>query len=339
MSRSKRILQGIVIATGLLSVTLPSLSFANGYGQQSYYRSPYHGHSQVTLQRASFTQPRWQQPRQAQPIQDVWQRVFRGYRFGNYGNNALVRKFVAKYTRNPSYINTLLQRAQPYLHVIMEEIDRRGLPSELALLPLVESAFKPHARSRVGAAGLWQFMPATGKSYGLIQGRGFDARLDTFASTGAALSYLQTLSQEFRGDWFLALASYNAGPNRVKRSQARHGYRKGYWGLSSLPRETREYVPRLLAFKEIISNPHRYGVRLPAIPNRPVLTQVRLNKAVDLRLAARLAGLPSDTLTSLNPYFRTGVTTPHYSNRIILPRFAAPQLIQVLNRMPAAYRS
>lgn len=334
MSFSKQLLQSTVFATGLLSISFPSLSAANGYAQ---YQSHHYAQGQVSLQRASYSRPRTQ-PHQAQPIQDVWQRVFRGYRFGNYGHNALVRKFVAKYTRNPAYLNQLLQRAQPYLHVIMEEVERRRLPSELALLPLVESAFNPTAHSRVGAAGLWQFMPATGHSYGLIQGRGYDARLDTFASTGAALTYLQTLAQEFRGNWPLALASYNAGPNRVRRAQtANHSF--SYWKLSSLPRETREYVPRLLAFKEIISNPRRYGIRLPAIPNRPVLTQIRLNKAVDLRLAARLAGLPADTLTSLNPYFRTGVTTPRYSNRIILPRFAARQLIQVLNRMPAAYRS
>ena len=160
--------------------------------------------------------------------------------------------------------------------------------------------------------------------------------MDPFAATGAALNYLEKLSGDFNGDWLLALAAYNCGEGRVQREIALNqskGLPTDFWNLN-LPKETREYVPRLLAFKELISHADRYGIALADTPNRARLAQVRINKAVDLRQAAVQAGLAEDHLVNLNPYFRTGVTTPEYSNRIILPREYAATLAKIIESLP-----
>jgi membrane-bound lytic murein transglycosylase D len=225
--------------------------------------------------------------------------------------------------------------------MIVHEVDRRGMPSELALLPFVESAFDPDVFSHAGAAGLWQFIPDTGRRYGLQQAKYYDARMDPFAATGAALNYLQKLNNDFNGDWLLALAAYNCGENRVQREIDRNrakGLPTTFWHLS-LPKETREYVPRLLAFKELIGNAQRYGITLPDTPNRARLAQLQVDKPVNLREVAVQAGLDPSTLLSLNPCFRTGITTPEYSNRIVLPRQYADQLVQIIEAAPPAASS
>lgn len=314
---------------------------AQHYQQQPNYQQP--GYQQanrfqqngIRFQRAAFTNNRaatqnWNQ--------DAWQRVFSTFNMPDYAQHPRVRKFIRSYGRNPKQLSILSARADTFLHMIIEEINRRGMPAEIALLPFVESGFKLDVFSHASAAGLWQFIPSTGRTYGLKQTRNYDGRMDPFAATGAALNYLQKLHREFRGDWLKALAAYNCGENCVHRA-VRKARAKGrptdYWNLS-LPRETMNYVPRLLAFKELLSKSHQYGIRLPATPNDAKLTQVRLNKPVNLREAARRAGLPANKLTSLNPCFRTGITTPRHSNRIILPREHAGRLIQVLNTMPPA---
>ncbi|WP_162596641.1 transglycosylase SLT domain-containing protein [Thiofilum flexile] len=269
----------------------------------------------------------------------IWQRIGRSYQLGDHTINPSVQYFIRQYTANPQRIQALALNASRYLHIVIEEVERRGMPAEIALLPLVESGFTADAASHAGAAGLWQFMPKTGHSYGLIRNQFYDGRLDSFAATGAALNYLQELNQQFNGDWMLALAAYNAGPNRVRSALwplQRSGQRLSYWKLS-LPKETAQYVPRLLAFKEIISHPERYGIRLPHVPDAPILAQMRINKPIDLRQAALQAGLPAHTLTYLNPYFRYGVVTPEFSNRIILPRQQAAALATIIQALPPVY--
>lgn len=293
-------------------------------------------HGAMRLQRASFRSNN--QFSQQAMNQDAWQRVVSTFNMPDYSSNPRVRKFIRSYGKRPKQLSRLSARADTFLHMIIEEVNRRGIPAEIALLPFVESGFKLDVYSHAGAAGLWQFIPSTGRIYGLKQNRSYDARMDPFAATGAALDYLQKLHREFRGDWLKALAAYNCGENCVHRAVRRaraKGRPTDYWNLS-LPRETMEYVPRLLAFKELIGKARQYGIRLPKTPNDAKLTQVRLNKPVNLRTAALRAGLPANKLTALNPCFRKGITTPRYSNRIILPREHAGRLIQVLQAMPPA---
>ena len=267
---------------------------------------------------------------------NMWNRVKSGFRMGTELHNPTVQKVLRQYTRNPARLNRIFSRSTEYMHFILHELKRRNMPTELALLPMVESAFKNKAVSRSGAAGMWQFMPATGKDFGLRRSTGFDARMDIFASTKAALTYLQKINREFKGDWYLTLAAYNVGQNRIHRERAKNrlkGRGTDYWSLS-LPTETREYVPRLLAYKEILLNAQKYGVRLPRISNNAVMAQVNVNRSIDLRRTARMAGLPALTLVRLNPNFKNGVTNPRLSRKVVLPRQFASRLHQAIKNSP-----
>lgn len=268
---------------------------------------------------------------------NMWKRIYQGQKMGNYGNHPQVRRFIKSYSNDPARLKRISDRAAHYLFMVIPELERRNMPTELALLPFVESAYVNTAKSHANAAGMWQFIPSTGRDYGLKQTKGYDGRMDSFEATRAALDYLQKLNREFNGDWFLSLAAYNAGEGRVGRAIAknrRKGLPTDYWSIR-LPRETREYVPRLLAYKEIIRTPERYGLRLPVATSRARLIPVHINKAVDLRKVAQRAGLPKLTLTSLNPSYLQGVTTPRLSKRIILPARHAGRLRHILKKMPS----
>ena len=271
------------------------------------------------------------------PNEDMWNHIKAGYQMGQYKNNRQVKKFIGDYGKNPERLQRIANRATDYLHIVVNELKRRRMPTELALLPFVESAYVNTAHSHAGAAGMWQFIPSTGKLYGLKQNRGFDGRMDALESTRAALDYLQKLHRQFKGDWFLALAAYNAGEGRVGRAiryNRARGRKTDFWNLK-LPRETREYVPRLLAYKQIIARPQAFGFRLPRTPNMSKLVEIQVSKPVNLRKVATHAGLPSDTLTSLNPNFLKGITTPRVSKRILLPRSQAGRLAHVIHQLPA----
>lgn len=271
------------------------------------------------------------------PHEDMWNHIKAGYQMPHYANNSQVRKFIRDYGKNPERLQRIANRATDYLHIVVNELKRRRMPTELALLPFVESAYVNTAHSHAGASGMWQFIPSTGRLYGLKQNRGFDGRMDALESTRAALDYLQKLHRQFKGDWFLALAAYNAGEGRVGRAiryNRARGRKTDYWSIR-LPRETREYVPRLLAYKQIISRPQAFGFRLPRTPNTSKLVEIHVDKPVNLRKAAAHAGLPADTLTSLNPNFLKGVTTPRVSKRILLPRNQAGRLAHVIHQLPA----
>lgn len=272
----------------------------------------------------------------ANPRNDLWQDVFRGFRLGNHTRNPRVSRVVREFSATPKTIQASLARSQPYMHMIVSEIKRRNMPMEVVLVAFVESGFQATAVSRSGASGIWQFMPATGQSFGLPRNRSFDARLDPFASTGAALNYLQKLNRQFKGDWLLAFAAYNAGEGNVMKaiSRARQAGRPiNFWNLN-LPAETMRYVPKILAYKEMLLNSNRYGVRLPVIANTPYLTQVRIEQVVDLRQVARRAGLPTNMLTALNPYFLNGLANPRLSQRIILPKQHANRITMAMRSTP-----
>jgi membrane-bound lytic murein transglycosylase D len=227
------------------------------------------------------------------------------------------------YARNQAYLDRVFTRGELYLFHIVEALEARGMPAELALLPVVESAFDPFAYSHGRAAGLWQIIPGTGKRLGLAQNWWFDGRRDVLESTRAALDYLEQLHRMFDGDWLLAVAGYNSGEGNVARALKRAaaaGKPQDFWGIKTyLPAETRTYVPRLLAIAELVGNPAEFGVTLPALPNEPRFAVVDTGGQIDMALAAGLAGLPTDALYALNPGVNRWATDPEGPHRLLLP--------------------
>jgi membrane-bound lytic murein transglycosylase D len=250
---------------------------------------------------------------------DLWQRIREGFAMPEL-DNAYVRRHTGYYTRRPDYLQRMFDRSRPYLYHIVEEIERRKLPTELALLPMVESAFNPMAHSPARASGLWQFIPGTGRRFGLEQDWWYDERRDVVDSTSAALDYLTELHHMYR-DWHLALASYNWGENAVARAIAKNRRARkptGYWHLR-MPRETRNYVPKLQALKNIIRSPERYGVELKPIPNVRYFVTLADTPAMDLHLAARLAEMPVEEFIALNPGFNRPFIRAAGKRKLILP--------------------
>lgn len=234
----------------------------------------------------------------------LWDRVRAGLELAEL-DSPLTQVHVDWYARRPDYVARMLDRSRRYLFHIVEEVQKRGMPMEIALLPMVESAFNPQAYSRSHAAGIWQFIPSTGKNYGLKQNTWYDGRRDVTAATRAALDYLQKLHNDF-GSWELALAAYNCGEGCVSRAVQKNAARRKPTDYQSLqlPPETRHYVPKLMAVRQLIRNPENFGVELADIPNEPYFTQVSLDiGAMDVHSAARLAGLSVEEFVSLNPAF------------------------------------
>lgn len=258
----------------------------------------------------------------------LWARMMTGYRLTADTDRALVQRMLTRHVRNPKNLNRIFNRSGKYLHFILHELNRRGMPTELALLPMVESAYDNRLHSSRGAVGLWQFTPIEGKRFGLKQTADYDARLDVFASTRAALDKLQRLNRVFKGDWGLTLASYKQGQKAVQHaivSNRQSGQATDYWNLN-LSKETLNYISELLAYREILLRPEAYGLTLPTVTNSPQIMQVVINKSINLHQAARTAGMPVATLANLNLNFKQGMTNPHYSNKIVLPRHYASKL-------------
>jgi membrane-bound lytic murein transglycosylase D len=253
---------------------------------------------------------------------DVWGRIRTGYAIPDL-NNELVAKHINWYSSRPDYIARTTARASLYLFHVVTELEKRGMPTELALLPFIESAFNPQALSSANAAGMWQFVPGTGRDYNLKQTAFKDDRRGVLASTDAALTYLQRLYDMF-GDWQLALAAYNWGEGSVqkaiKRNQAA-GKPTDFESLAELmPAETRNYVPKLQAVKNIIANPAQYGLSLPPVDNQPYFTAVDKTSDIDLTIAAHLAELSVDEFKALNPQFNRPVITGGEQTKILLPQ-------------------
>jgi membrane-bound lytic murein transglycosylase D len=253
------------------------------------------------------------------PVDDVWERIRLGFGMADL-DDPLVAEKMASYAARPDYLQRMFERSRLYLFHVVEELEKRGMPTELALLPMVESAYNPMAYSRAHASGLWQFIPGTGKRFELEQNWWYDARRDIVESTNAALDYLAKL-HEMHGDWHLALASYNWGENAVGRAIARNeaaGLPTDYASLT-LPPETRHYVPKLQALKNIIANPAALGVELGPIPNQPYFATVEKSRDIDVQLAARLAEMPVADFIALNPGFSRPIIRASVSPRIVLP--------------------
>ena len=250
---------------------------------------------------------------------DVWQRIRAGFAMPDLAG-PLVAEKTAWYVARPDYLKRVFERSRRYLYHIVDEIEKRGLPTELALLPMVESSFNPMAYSRAHASGLWQFIPGTGKRYELEQNWWYDGRRDIVASTSAALDYLKDV-YDMHGDWHLALASYNWGENAVARAlekNRREGKPLDYMSLT-MPAETRSYVPKLQALKNIIADPTLFGIELDPIPNQPYFASVEKTRDIDVRLAAKLAEMSVEEFIALNPGFSRPVIRAEMTPRIVLP--------------------
>jgi len=270
---------------------------------------------------------------------DVWSRMRAGFAMKPLEGN-LVAVHERWFASNPQYMARMTERARIYLHHIVQEVERRGLPTELALLPAIESAYQPYAYSRARAVGLWQFMAPTGRLYGLRMNWWYDGRRDVEAATQAALDYLEKLYNEFDGDWHLALAAYNAGEGKVGRmmqyNRAR-GKPTDYQSLK-LKRETINYVPKFQAMVNIVANPEKYGVVLADIPNKPYFSKVQVGSQVDLGVVAKLTSLSLDELQVMNPGFTRWATDPDGPHTLLVPVDKHDEVVEALSNLSDAER-
>jgi len=263
---------------------------------------------------------------------DLWQRIRQGYNLTPESMPDSVTKQRDWYLRNPSYLKTVFSRARPYIYYVTDELDKAGLPLELALLPIVESTYDPLAYSHSHAVGLWQFIPSTGESLGLRRDRWYDGRRDVIYSTQAAITYLKQLNKRFDNDWLLALAAYNSGQGFVSKSIRRNrklGKGTDFWSIS-LPRETRNYVPQLLALATLIRDPEKYAVKLPAMPNEPFFEVVEIESQIDLNNVVKVTGIEVSDFTRLNPAYRRAITPPQGKHNLLLPVGTAEPLKHML---------
>jgi peptidoglycan lytic transglycosylase D len=273
------------------------------------------------------------------PHKTVWDRLLSLYALPEIENERIDRE-LNWYLQHPDYIARVQQRAEPYMHLILNEIEAKNLPGELALLPVVESAFLPNAYSKSDASGLWQFIPATGRLFGLKQDSWYDGRRDVYASTKAATTFLKQLSETFDGDWLLALASYNYGKGNVGKAIEKNeslSLPTDYWSLS-LPEETTNYVPRLLAIAKLFAHADEYNIPLRPIPNKPYVEVVDIKSQLDLDKAAQLANTPLKEFLKLNPGFNRWSTAPEGPHRLLVPVKEVQSFKRNLARLPVEDR-
>jgi len=250
---------------------------------------------------------------------DVWQRIRNGYGMQEQ-DSKLIARFEKWYAAKPDYVERMTERGKRYLFFIVEEVEKRGMPMEIALLPMIESAFNPGANSTARASGIWQFIPSTGKNFGMQQNWWYDGRRDVISATNGALDYLQKLHDQF-GAWDLALAAYNCGENCIMRAQARNRKLKLPTNYASLrlPRETQQYVPKLMAVKNIVSYPESFGLVLTDVPNKPYFAEVSTARHIDVELAAEMAGIPMEEFVALNPAHNRPVILKKDNEVLLLP--------------------
>tara|TARA_R110001583_G_scaffold2233_13_gene16469 strand:- start:1754 stop:3403 length:1650 start_codon:yes stop_codon:yes gene_type:complete len=269
-----------------------------------------------------------------QSSNDVWQRIREQLTFDIPENNRVVAQR-DWYVKHPSYLTRVAKRAEPFLYYIVEELEKNNVPVELALLPIVESAFDPFAYSHGRASGMWQFVPGTGTRFGMKQNWWYDGRRDVVASTQGAIKYMKYLHEFFDGDWLLALAAYNSGEGRVQRAvrkNKKQGKNTDFWALD-LPRETRAYVPKLLSLVDIIKRPEQFNLNLYEIANEEVISQVDIKSQLDLAKAASLADLSLTELQRLNPGFNRWSTDPDGPHHLLLPKHKVESFEQGLAKL------
>ncbi|HEY7639712.1 MAG TPA: LysM peptidoglycan-binding domain-containing protein [Steroidobacteraceae bacterium] len=275
----------------------------------------------------------------APAVGDLFERIRSGFVIDDV-EHATVDREEQWFANHPEYLDRTFKRGERYLYHIVKEIEARKMPLELALLPIVESAFNPVAYSRARASGLWQFIPGTGRRYDLKQNWYYDGRRDVIAATDAALDYLQFLAEEFEGDWLLAVAAYNCGEANIERAVARNrkaGKPTDFFSLK-LPRETRAYVPKLLAITRIVNDPAAHGLEFAPIPNQPYFAQIDVAGQIDLHVAAELAELAPEELLALNPAFNHWVTDPDGPYELLVPVDREAKFVEAIAALPPEKR-
>jgi membrane-bound lytic murein transglycosylase D len=326
----------ILLLAGCSSVanrTQPALQSTTHPEDPEEYAQPAHPVTQAGLQTAP------QVAGIAHP-DDFWTRLRNGFALPVSEHRAVMKQ-TRIYASHPAQVEKILQRASPYLAYILAEVEKRDYPTEIALLPFVESGYDPFAYSHSRAAGLWQFIPGTGRMYGLEQDWWYDGRRDVVASTTAALDYLGKLHKEFGGDWLLALAAYNSGGGTVRyavRKNQQAGQPIDFWHLK-LPRETVAYVPRLLAISAILHQPDRYGISLAELEPLPPFTTADTQGQIDLAVAAELAGMETAALHRLNPGYNRWATHPDGPHRLIVPADRLERFRENLAQLPESQRT
>ena len=271
---------------------------------------------------------------------DAWLRLRNGMQLTPVDNER-VRAQLKWFVEHPGYMQRVMERARPILPFVLDELEERNLPTELALLPIVESAYQAFAYSHGRASGMWQIIPSTGRLLGLKQNWWYDGRRDIIESTRAAITYLESLAQMFDGDWELALASYNAGPGRIRSAVRYNRYRDrptDFWSLTRMRKETLDYVPKLFALKEMFEHPSRYQLDLLPVNNQVAYEIVELDGQIDLALAADLAGISVNQLYQLNPAFNRWATAPDGPHRLLLPRGKADHFRHEVAKIPQTER-
>ncbi|MEY4590430.1 MAG: hypothetical protein RL497_2506 [Pseudomonadota bacterium] len=265
---------------------------------------------------------------------DLWGRMRKGFSLPPAPAGKL-QNGLGVYGRYPSFMNGVSQRGSRFMFYVVDELEKRNMPLEFALIPVIESAYDPKARSPAGPAGLWQMMDGTGKVLGLKRTASYDGRHDVVASTDAAINYLQRLGAKFNGDWYLALAAYNCGELHVTRAVA-HNRAKGlpidFWSLN-LPAHTKTYIPKILAIREIINAPAKYKVDLHPIPNRPYFAKVNVASAISLSAAASVSGVDIKDLQALNPALSRAATDPLVTKNLLVPASAAQSFASAINNV------
>lgn len=268
---------------------------------------------------------------------NIWEKLAEGFKIPNPESHPEVQQQIRWFLSHPAYLERTTERARPYMYIVYNETKKRGLPTELVLLPINESGYYPFSYSTAGATGIWQLMPGTASNFGLKRDFWYDGRRDIFDSTNAALDYLTYLANYFNDDWLLAIAAYDTGEGNVQNAIARNvrdGLPTDFWSLK-LPAETRAYVPRLLAIAAIIEHPDRYPVPLPSIDDKPVVAQVRLNKQMKITDVARLSGLSVNQVKVLNPGLSRFATDPSHDAKVMLPIGSIDGFQQGLQTAPA----
>ena len=270
---------------------------------------------------------------------DLWSRFDRQLSW-QYPMNRRTEAEKKWFLNNTDYIERVFKRGSPYLYHIVNELESNGMPVELALLPVIESAYQPFAFSHSRASGIWQFIPSTGRLYGLKQNWWYDGRRDIIAATGAAIAFFKYLDEQFDGDWLHALAAYNAGPGRVQRAIKRNkklGKPTSFWHLD-LPRETQNYVPRMLALVDIMQKPSYYGIELPDVENKPVFQKVDIGQQIDLARVASMANMDIEELYRFNPGFNRWATDPDGPHNLLIPVANTERFKSALAVLPESQR-
>ncbi len=267
---------------------------------------------------------------------NLWDELRSQFKLAHHEDNPMVRQQINWFMRHPEYLQRTTARAAPYLYYIAQQARKRHLPAEVVLIPIIESAYNPFAYSSAGAAGIWQMMPNTASGYGVKQDRWYDGRRDIITSTKAALNHVAYLANFFNGNWLLAIAAYDTGEGNVLaaiRKNIRDGYSTSFWSLP-VARETRHYVPRLLALAAIIANPEKYPIQFPTVRNAPYLAQIDVGGQIDLKHAASLAGIKAKKLLQLNPGHNKSTTDPNGPYKLILPIENVAKFTENLEKLP-----